>query len=299
MNKELEKFAALRGDRLKVIPAEHLKELKEIIDQFKEEEELNNFQKWIVNDLYRFEHPKEEFKVNSIVLVAIHHPFCARVTFYLEGNPKTVLSLVKADFADTKEYLKGYMEEKGYSLEEVFNLPLKRLAVHSGLAEYGRNNITYIDGMGSNFSYAAYLTDMKCEEDFWGEVKNAAACSSCSACRKVCPTGAIRKETFLINNERCLTAMNEVPKEFPEWLDKSVHHTLYDCLRCQQVCPMNREEVNSEIEEISFTEEETRMLLEGRPIDSFSEEAKDKIYKLGINDWYDAIPRNLKILLDQ
>lgn len=48
----------------------------------------------------------------------------------------------------------------------------------------------------------------------------------------------------------------------------------------------------------TFSEEETNMLLDGKPIDSFSEEFKAKVYMLGIDKWYEAIPRNLKTLFE-
>ncbi|WP_256311538.1 hypothetical protein [Tissierella carlieri] len=50
---------------------------------------------------------------------------------------------------------------------------MKRLGEHSDLAKYGRNNVTYVDDLGSNFSYTAYFSDIMCEEDTWGEVENA------------------------------------------------------------------------------------------------------------------------------
>ena len=37
------------------------------------------------------------------------------------------------------------------------NIPLKRLAVESGAAVYGRNNITYVDGLGSLYSSVIFL----------------------------------------------------------------------------------------------------------------------------------------------
>lgn len=40
------------------------------------------------------------------------------------------------------------------------------------------------------------------------------------------------------------------------------------------------------------------MLLEGKSIDSFPAGFKSKVYKLGIDQWYEAIPRNLKVLFD-
>lgn len=299
MNSEIEKIAVLHGDRLKVISIEHLKELKDIINNFKEKEELNGFQKWIINDLYQFEIPEVDFKVNSIILIAMHHPFYAKVDFHYEGKKKTFLSLVPSDLSKTEEYLRKSAEKNGYSIKAEKNLPLKRLGVHSGLARYGRNNITYIDGLGSNFSYAAYFSDMMCEEDTWDEVKNAEVCNKCNLCIGKCPTGAILQDRFLIDNQKCLSCINEVPGEFPAWIPIEAHHTLYDCLICQRICPMNYKQIHNVIDSIVFTEEETNMLLTGKPIDTFSEEFKTKIYTLGINNWYEAIPRNLRILFEQ
>jgi epoxyqueuosine reductase len=113
-----------------------------------------------------------------------------------------------------------------------------------------------------------------------------------------CPTGAIRKDRFLIDNQKCLSFVNESPGEFPDWIPVIAHHTLYDCLICQRICPMNYQQVDNINECISFTEEETYMLLDGKPINTFSEELKTKIYILGIDEWYKAIPRNLKTLFE-
>lgn len=298
MKNEFEKIAIEHGDRLKVISIEHLKELREIIENFKEHEELNDFQKWIVNEKYQFEIPDEDFKVNSIILVAIHHPFYAMVDFFKEGKKKTLLSLVRSDFDKTEEYLRKYLEQNGCSIKPAKNLPMKRLGAHSGLAKYGRNNITYIDGMGSNFSYEAYFSDVLCGEDTWGEVNNAEACRKCNLCIGNCPTGAILKDRFLIDNQKCLSCINEVPGEFPAWIPETAHNALYDCIICQRICPMNHKQLNNFIEGISFTEEETDMLLTGKPINTFSKEFQRKIYMLGIDEWYEAIPRNLKTLLE-
>lgn len=298
MNNKLEKIAAEHGDRLKIIPVERLRELKEIIRDFKEQEELNDFQKWIVNSLYKYEIQQEDFTANSIILIAVHHPFYAKVDFSRNGEKRTFLSLVSPDLKKTEAYLKKFASQNGFTIKKVKNLPFKRLGVHSGLAEYGRNNITYVSGLGSNFSYAAYLTDMICEQDTWGDLKNAEVCQKCNLCMENCPTGAIRRDRFLIDNQKCLSCVNEVPGEFPEWIPSTAHHTLYDCLICQNVCPMNREQRDDVLEGVAFTEEETEMLLSGKPVKTFSKDLKSKIYMLGIDDWYAAIPRNLKTLFE-
>ncbi len=299
MKSELEKAAIKHGDRLKIISIEHLAELRDIIGDFKKQEELNSFQEWIVDELYHFQVPQADFKINSIILIAIHHPFYAKVDFYKDETKKTFLSLVRSDIQAAEVYLREFAEEKGYSVKAADNLPMKRLGVHSGLAKYGHNNVTYIDGLGSNFSYAAYFSDMTCEENTWGKVQNADICSKCNLCVKICPTKAIRKDRFLIDNQKCLSCINEVPGEFPDWIPETIHHTLYDCLICQRICPMNHEQLDKVIDYISFSEEETNMLLAGKPIDTFSKELKEKVLMLGLDEWYSAIPRNLKTLFEQ
>lgn len=298
MIKTLENIAIEHGDRLKVIPADRLKDLQRIIKDFKEQEELNGFLKWVVDDLYQFEPIQESFKVKSIILIAVQHPFYAKVDFHRNGQKKTFFSLVWPDFNKTEAYIKDFTEKNGYSVIRAENLPLKRLGVECGLAQYGRNNITYIDGFGSNFSYIAFFSDIEAEHDDWGGVRNAKICSTCNLCVDICPTSAIRKDRFLIDTQRCLAYMNEAPGDFPDWLPADVHHTLYDCLICQRTCPMNKNQTHKVDDSISFSEEETDMLLEGKPIDDFSVQLKEKVYKLGLNECYQAIPRNLKVLFD-
>ncbi len=297
MSTELEQLASEHEDRIKVISVKYLGDLKRIINEFSQNEELNSFQDWIVNNLYNYEVPKAEFGIKSIILMAIHHPFYAKVNFYYDGRAFSALSLVPPDFIGAERYLKAFTDKRGWHIIPAGSLPLKRLGVHSGLAKYGRNNISYIEGLGSNFSYAAYFSDLPVENDTWGEVTNAEICSNCTACLNSCPTNAIQKDKFLIDNKRCLSFFNEVPNEMPDWLPLSAHHSLYDCIICQRVCPMNKNQVSNVYDNISFTEEETSMLLEGKAFEEFSEDMKRRIFFLGLNDWYSAIPRNLKLLL--
>ncbi len=299
MREELNKIAELYGDKLILIPVEHLQDCKEEINQFQQQEELNGFQRWIVEELYQFSVPKADFEIRSILLVALGHPVYADVVFHWQGREHVFKSLVMPDFEAARVRYSAAVAEAGHHLMPADNLPMKRLSAQSGLGAYGRNNITYVEGLGSYFSYAAYYTDIEPKEDSWGEVRKAAECKNCRNCLKNCPTGAIRQERFLIDNQRCLSAINEVPGEFPEWLPKSVHHTLYDCLRCQEGCPMNRPYRNNILKGICFDEKETAQLLEGSPYEAFSPDLKEKSRLLGLEDWLAAIPRNLGVLLDQ
>lgn len=295
----LEQVAKQHGERLRLIPVEHLLDCKEELLQFQQKEELNGFQNWIINELYQFVVPEVDFEVKSILLIAMSYPPYAEVEFQWQGKKYFLKGLAGPDFDEVKKRYSSVVEEEGFHLIHADNLPLKRLSAQSGLGAYGKNNVTYVEGLGSYIIYDAYFTDIPAPEDTWGRVQNLEECKNCNACLKNCPTGAIRKDRFLINNEICLSAINEMPGDFPEWLPKSVHHTLYDCLRCQENCPINLPFQNNILRGISFNETETSMLLEGTPFEEFSPEMKEKSKLLGLDRWLAAIPRNLRVLLEQ
>ncbi len=301
MIKTLKQEAMVCGDKLQVVPIEYLERIKNEIELFKKNEELNGFHEWILNNIYCFDLPKADFSIKSIILVAAPHPTYAKLEFENQGKKYKALGLAASDMEKTERYLVDFLMPKNYHIKPVYNIPMKRMASQCGLAVYGRNNICYIEGMGSNFSLAAYYSDLPCENDEWMQMQHAKTCENCRACVDNCPTGAIRVNRFLIDNDKCLSCLNEVEGEFPEWIPKSAHHCIYDCLKCQTICPMNKEHVSNVIGPIKFSEEETNMLLEGRTLDEYSDEFIQRAKMIGLTHWPDilkAIPRNLKVLFE-
>lgn len=288
----------VNGEKVKIIPINKLLKLKNEIDQFKNNQELNSFQRWIVNDLYRFDIPFVEFSIQSIILIAIPHPFYAKVKFTKDKKQYNFISLVMSDFEKTETTLNRILLSEKYNFTLAQNLPLKRLAVQSGLAVYGRNNICYIKGIGSNFSFIAYYSDIPCIDEYWAGVKISSVCTKCNACLRNCPTGAIKKNRFLIDNEMCLSYWNESSEPFPEWIPKLAHHCVYDCLKCQIICPMNKMQIKNVVGPIYFNERETNMLLSGLHYEQQSVSLKQKVEYLGLHQWQDGIPKNLKMLFE-
>ncbi len=238
-------------------------------------------------------------------MMAVPRPTYAKVEFAWQGKIYHTLSLASSEMDSddaptvTKEYLDNYLSPKGYHIKYASNMPLKRLATRSGLAVYGRNNICYVEGMGSSLTLVAYFTDMPCTEDDWAEIRQAETCNNCYICINNCPTKAIRKDSFLIDNERCLSYFNESPEEFPEWIPLSAHHCVYDCLKCQLKCPMNKKYINHVIGPIEFSEEETNRLIAGAKYHEFNPVLQRKVKILGMDKWLEAIPRNLLVLFEQ
>ena len=61
---------------------------------------------------------------------------------------------------------------------------------------------------------------------------------------------------------------------------------------------MNREFVNNIAGPIKFTENETAQILNGEPLADLPRELYEKVSYLGMSWWWDAIPRNLKLMFE-
>lgn len=183
-----------------------------------------------------------------------------------------------------------------YRLERA-RLPLKQLAVRSGLAAYGRNNITYIDGFGSFHQLQAFYTDQALE-DHWGKMQLFRPCKGCRICLDACPTGAIRSSDFIIDPARCITLYNEYPDPLPAWIPASAHNALVGCLRCQLTCPGNEERVGQTWDLGEVSEADTTALLDGHPDAKTRQALLEKFKRINGGGDLAYIARNLKLVLD-
>ena len=100
----------------------------------------------------------------------------------------------------------------------ILRAPLKRLAARSGLAAYGRNNVTYSGDYGSYHQLVGFASEAELEpfcDDGPVASPQLPACARCSACFRSCPTGAIDPKRFLLHAEKCFTLLNENPGILP------------------------------------------------------------------------------------
>jgi epoxyqueuosine reductase len=251
---------------------------------------------------FAFAPPDELRDAQSMIIVAVPQPQ-GSVTFDWHGESiELIVPPTYLHGSDTDQrvgtLLAGLLEPAGYRLERAV-LPEKLLAVCSGLAAYGRNNVSYVSGMGSFHRLVPFYSDTPCPEDGWQEPAMVDRCQTCSACVRHCPTGAITTERFLLRAERCITFRNEKPGDvpFPAWLDPAWHNCLVGCLHCQKICPENKA-VRDWVEEgPRFSQQETDLLLQGVPLDQLPAETAAKLEQSDMVGMLDCIPRNLGALL--
>ena len=247
---------------------------------------------------FSFKLPDTLPDAQSLIVVVAPQPQI-RVAFTWQGEPRPVIipptyvhetdKIVESILSDVLDLEKHHFTRAA--------LPLKLLAVRSGLGAYGRNNICYVPGFGSFHRLVAYYMNIPCSDDRWREPKMMENCQNCQACCRACRAGAIAADRFLIRAERCITFHNERPHEFPDWIDPSWHNCLVGCMHCQRVCPENigfRDWVEGDQ---VFSEEETTHILNSTPSNRLPEETAKKLEQLDLLEDSQLLGRNLGALL--
>jgi epoxyqueuosine reductase len=291
-----------RGWRGRIVPISHLTDLRYAI--------ISRVEQGLIDEkLYRdqlsffsFDPPADLPSIRSIIIIAVPTPQM-RIIYQWQGRhipvivPPTYVSYTPRT-NNIQEVLAAWLKKDGYYLAKP-QLPLKTLAVYSGLAKYGRNNICYIDGMGSFIQLVGAYSDLSCDNDPWQEPKKLDRCESCTACLQHCPTKAISTNRFLLHAENCLTYHNEAANDFPRWINSSWHHCLIGCMRCQTICPENRAVIKWFEDRAEFSEQETALFIQGKPLDQLPKDMVIKIKSLEINEEYHLLCRNLSMIIKQ
>jgi epoxyqueuosine reductase len=302
MRFEEEIFSRLaeHGYRGRIVSIQHLRDLQEEIEGRNMQ---GQFDKEFYHDcLARFDFrvPESLPEAKSIIVVAVPRPQ-TQVSFTFNGETRVlILPPTYLGYDETREkvekLLSNILSVKGYRVART-KIPLKLLAVRSGLGSYGRNNICYVPSIGSFLELVAVFSDMPCQTDNWQEAKMMENCQNCYACQKNCPTGAITSDRFLLHTERCLVYHNEKKGDipFPDWIDPSWHNCIVGCLRCQRVCPQNKSLLNWIEGKVEFTQDETALILKGVPHDQLPAETAKKLQYLNLLENMDILPRNLSV----
>jgi epoxyqueuosine reductase len=249
---------------------------------------------------FTFSCPAEVSTVRTLIVVAwSSQP--VKVRFHLEGGP--LEAVIPPTYIHTQErercmgVLRSILEPAGFSVG-VATGPAKLLAVYSGLARYGRNNHTYVRGMGTFARLEVFCTDADLgavDYQLAGSPR-LSLCPACCNCSHVCPTGCIPENGTVIDGARCLAFFNEGEGEWPEWLDIRAHNSLVGCMRCQALCPANRTFSRLPKVVAEFDRAETDVILQDLPADELPEALRTRLAALDLDGYSKVLGRNLRAL---
>ena len=284
--------------KLEVVSADKIALMRQDIVKLSKEAPYNETLK---NRIYNSAQVKKiPSEVQSVVILAVP-TVAAYINFIFNRNGKEhkFFGLAGVPFNESVNHIIHFVTDAGYNISTADKLPLKRLAVQSGLAEYGKNNIAYVKGMGSFCALEAFYTNIPCRQDNWREAVASDMCDGCTICLESCATGAIAADRFIIDRDICMRKINSRDEDFPDWLPVTAHHTLYGCLKCQGKCPINISQRPDSID-VVFDEEETELLRNGASLKNASDEFKQKFEMFGkMNKVKKRNMRNLFELMDE
>jgi epoxyqueuosine reductase len=292
----------------RVVPIDRMPELQAEVDSWKHSNRISD------QPLYRshidnlgFTLPVDFPEAKSLIVLALFTP-PALANLWLDGTTHEVIippGYYHAGFTIdnlSQEICKNVIGDTSARLERAEAVHLKLLAVRSGLGQYGRNNICYVNGMGSFITLYAFFTDRDLHRDNWEEIRLLELCNKCRVCLKTCPTGAIRVRQAVIDAGQCLTLYNEDAHPFPNWIPPGVHNALIGCTRCQWPCPANKKALQRTLRFEDVEEDETRDFLSSNPSESALEIISEKLhlpYMPGSMEMQTVFIRNLRYLINR
>lgn len=131
------------------------------------------------------------------------------------------------DFLQAKGYSAYSQSERNLIANNCYDavthstpLPHKTIAVLAGMGWIGKNNLLITNELGCAISMCAVLTNAPVITETYSEAPSK--CGTCTICREVCPTGAIKGKNWDKNSPR------------DERIDV---YTCTTCLKCLVHCP--------------------------------------------------------------
>lgn len=209
------------------------------------------------------------------------------VTYYPNKiQPKNIPQIAKYAYGiDYHFVLKDKMNELWHFIAEyipelkgrmfVDSAPVsdKIWAVQAGLGWLGKNSCLINKDLGSFVFICELILNVDLEYD---EPYRSNFCGSCTKCIDACPTKAII-QPGVVDSNKCISYQTIENKQetIDELVQKSMNNRLFGCDICQDVCPWNRNPVETKIKEFK---------------------ANDKLYKLDVETWQEMDAENFNNL---
>jgi epoxyqueuosine reductase len=155
-----ERLKAL-GVRWRAVPARLLGGLKAAIEALRAEGKTDPGIHAEYLSKFEYEAPAGFGNGASVVVAAVPQGI-SLVTFRLPDRPRKAVIPPTYIFRKTRALLEGALRNASGGLRvERARLPLKLLAVASGLGRYGKNGLAYVEGMGSFARLEAFFVDIR------------------------------------------------------------------------------------------------------------------------------------------
>jgi len=286
----LELFGQMPGIRAVSVPWKRLGELYREQEAWARGEMLSPSQE----KLLAAKMPSLDFAPQSLLVLAAPLKL---VDMVFHAPKREIVDMNALFVPGFPENVQKLLADHGYRVGNLTDVPLKRLAACAGLGFYGRNNLIIVPPWGSFVALAALASDLPAREDSWRpQPPDLPECVACGLCVQACPTGAIRPERFLLDNERCMTfAMQNTQGDLPAWVPKKAVNHLSGCMICQKVCPQNRAMLAPKRPRIEIDRDETALLLQNGELPP---ELLRKLDDLELGWMLSGLARNLAALMD-
>ncbi|HEY3424454.1 MAG TPA: 4Fe-4S double cluster binding domain-containing protein [Negativicutes bacterium] len=283
-----------------IVPIHRLHNLQQAMEKLYQSSLIHNdlIHKYLKG--FQYDYSAVLSNAQSVIIAAIPQPITI-LRFVWRKKEQAIVVPPTYIYTEAEKHVlhitEGELIKENFSLVRA-KLPLKLLAVKSGLSQYGRNNISYISGMGSFYRLIALVSDMPSDSDTWLNIQRMPACNNCLACLNSCPAKCIDINSNIIRATKCLTYINESPEPFPDWAAYNWHNSLVGCMRCQLACPQSRDYILTRNFGEILTESEIGVLLNETDFTSLPKTTFDILEKLNLTDYeLTTLQRNLKALL--
>jgi epoxyqueuosine reductase len=296
--KKLNDYLSKINCKFKIISSEHIPEIRKEIKQLYIDKKITKEIYYYVSKYFKFNSSRNIINDRYIIVIAIPQKISIVTlkigerkldviippTYIYKENQDRIYKILLKIFKDINKINYAY-------------LPKKLIAVRSGLAKYGRNNICYVNGMGSFNRLESYYIDFPLEIDNWYEESMMQECNNCSKCLIACPNKCIRENKFIIKAENCLTYFNENLNDFPDWIDNKFHNALVGCMICQNICPINKKfKIKEKI--LSFSEKDSDIIIKGLGKINLPIKLEEKLKYINMDEYISVLSRNIKVLMN-
>jgi epoxyqueuosine reductase len=290
-----------RGYRIGIGGIDLLKNVIEELEQRKTRREIdpNFFEENLsfIRDLNDFEMKQP----SSLIMIAA--PRSAHIVNF-EFDEKIIEMVLPPTYVDYRSLFENIRQElekhvfAGQVQVTTLSAPLKVLACLLGVVSYGRNNLTYIPEFGSYFQLAGFLVNtlIPKTESIENKMKPVLSeCANCNACIKACPMGVINRDRFLIHAEKCYTLYSESLSPIPSEIHSPSPDCIIGCMKCQVICPVNKDRLKFKYTGVSFSSKETHAILVPNFMNTkLSEAIEAKFSPLGLSESSDMLFRNFR-----